>query len=174
MASWLSLEANDGAERAPGHQRSDLLGSFTFHRWNRVLPGADGGPFHTSITPEAPTSTTTRAKRGDQPAFDSNLGGLVAAILFGVAQKLYLGLNVGVAKYDAVFGGLAVLPLLMVWMYFSWAITLLGAEVAYAHQTLALYRREVRGAPASPASTVTSVKVPSPSLRYNTSPPGAS
>jgi len=86
------------------------------------------------------------------PPASALLGGLVAAILFTVAQDLYLGLNLGVSKYDAIFGGLAVLPLLMVWMYFSWAITLLGAEVAYAHQTLALYRREVRGAPAGPAA----------------------
>jgi membrane protein len=80
------------------------------------------------------------------------LGGLVAGLLFVVAQKLYLQLSVGVARYDAIFGGLAVLPLLMVWMYFSWAIALLGAEVAYAHQTLPLFRREVRGAPAGPAA----------------------
>ena len=86
------------------------------------------------------------------PAVSALLGGLVAAVLFGIAQKLYLGLNVGAARYDAIFGGLAVLPLLMVWTYFSWAITLLGAEVAYAHQTLGLYRREVRGAPAGPAA----------------------
>jgi len=86
------------------------------------------------------------------PMRSALLGGVVAAILFGIAQSLYVGMNVGVARYDAIFGGLAVLPLLMVWMYFSWAITLLGAEVAYAHQTLALYRREVRGAPAGPAA----------------------
>jgi membrane protein len=80
------------------------------------------------------------------------LGGTVAGILFGVAQRLYLGLAVGVAQYDAFFGGFAALPLLMVWIYFSWAVALLGAQVAYAHQTLPLYRREVRGAPAGPAA----------------------
>lgn len=79
-------------------------------------------------------------------------GGAVAGILFGVAQRLYVGLNVGVARYDAFFGGFAALPLLMVWIYFSWAITLLGAQVAYASQTLPLYRREVRGTPAGPAA----------------------
>jgi membrane protein len=80
------------------------------------------------------------------------LGGVVAGVLFSVAQGLYVGLSVGVAQYDAIFGGFAALPLLMVWIYFEWAITLLGAEVAYAHQTLPLYRREVRGAPAGPAA----------------------
>jgi membrane protein len=80
------------------------------------------------------------------------LGGVVAGTLFSVAQRLYVGLSIGAARYDAIFGGFAVLPLLMVWIYFEWAITLLGAEVAYAHQTLPCYRREVRGAPAGPAA----------------------
>ena len=31
-------------------------------------------------------------------------------------------------SYDAFFGGFAALPLLMVWIYFSWAIVLLGAR----------------------------------------------
>lgn len=83
------------------------------------------------------------------------LGGVVAAILFGIAQSLYLGLSVGVAQYNTIFGGFAALPLLMVWIYFEWAITLLGAQVAFAHQTLPLYQREVRGTPAGPAARET-------------------
>jgi len=80
------------------------------------------------------------------------LGGVVAAILFSLAQYGYVQFNVGVMRYNTVFGSIAFLPLLMVWIYFCWAIILLGAEVAYAHQTLALYRREVRGAPAGAAA----------------------
>jgi membrane protein len=80
------------------------------------------------------------------------LGGIVAAILFSVAQYGYVQFNVGVMRYNTVFGSIAFLPLLMVWIYVCWAIILLGAEVAYAHQTLSLYRREVRGAPAGPAA----------------------
>jgi len=83
------------------------------------------------------------------------LGGAVAGLLFSVAQRLYLGLNVGVAQYNSIFGGFAALPLLMVWIYFEWAIALLGAQVAYAHQTLPLYQREVRGTPAGPAARET-------------------
>jgi membrane protein len=79
------------------------------------------------------------------------LGGLVAGILFAVAQRVYLEFSVGAARANAVFGTFALLPLLLVWIYFSWAIILLGAEVAYAHQTLPQYRREVRGGPLGPA-----------------------
>jgi membrane protein len=80
------------------------------------------------------------------------LGGAVGGVLFSVAQRLYVGLNVGVARYDAIFAGFAWFPLLMAWIYLEWAITLLGAQVAYAYQTLPLYRREVRGTPAGPAA----------------------
>ena len=74
------------------------------------------------------------------------LGGAVAGILFTLVQGLYVGLQVGAAKYSAVFGSFAALPLIIVWIYFSWSVVLLGAEVAFAHQHLARYRREVRGA----------------------------
>jgi membrane protein len=80
------------------------------------------------------------------------LGGVVGGALFGAAQTAYVKLNVGAAKYSAIFGGFAALPLFIVWVFFSWAIFLLGAEVAYAYQTLARYRREVRGAAAGPAA----------------------
>ncbi|MCH2170976.1 YihY family inner membrane protein [Myxococcota bacterium] len=73
------------------------------------------------------------------------LGGVVAAVLVLAAQSLYLGLNIGVARYDALFGTFAALPLLFVWIYMFWAVILFGAEVTFAHQHLPLYRREIRG-----------------------------
>jgi membrane protein len=80
------------------------------------------------------------------------LGGLAAAVLFSVAQFVYQELSVGAARAGAVFGVLANGVLFLVWVYISWAIVLFGAEISYAHQTLPLYRREVRGEPASPAA----------------------
>jgi membrane protein len=79
------------------------------------------------------------------------LGGVASGALGVGAQKLYLGFSIGVAKYNALFGGFAALPLLFVWIYIFCAIMLFGAEVAFAHQNLELYRREVRGRRASPA-----------------------
>ena len=74
------------------------------------------------------------------------VGGLFAGVLFTLAQGVYLDFQVGAARYSTIFGALSVIPLFMVWVYFSWAITLLGAEVAFAYQTLPLYRREIREA----------------------------
>ncbi len=72
-------------------------------------------------------------------------GGVVAAVLFSVARYFYVDLNVGVAKYNAIFGGFAALPLVLAWIYVCWAVVLFGAEVAFASQNLNHYRREVRG-----------------------------
>jgi len=79
------------------------------------------------------------------------LGGVVAGILVLVAQDLYLGLSVGAARSNVLFGSLAWLPLLFVWMYFFWAIVLLGAEIAFAFQNLETYRVEVHGGIVEPA-----------------------
>lgn len=79
------------------------------------------------------------------------LGGVIAAVLVGFAQNAYLGLQIGVARASTVFGTFYAIPLLFVWMYCFWAIVLLGAEVAFAHQNLKHYRDEVRGHKTGPA-----------------------
>ena len=65
------------------------------------------------------------------------LGGLAAGLLFSIAQQAYQDLSIGAARAGAVFGVLANGVLFLVWIYFSWSIVLFGAEVSYAHQTLA-------------------------------------
>jgi len=78
-----------------------------------------------------------------QVRFSSALvGGLLAALGFAAAQYLYVNFSVGVARYNALFGGVAFLPLLLAWIYISWAIVLMGCEVTYAKQHLERYRRE--------------------------------
>ncbi len=79
------------------------------------------------------------------------LGAAVASLLFSVAQYFYVTFSVGAARYNALFGGFAVLPLLLVWIYLSWAIVLLGAEIANAHQSFARLRREARDQDMEPA-----------------------
>jgi membrane protein len=80
------------------------------------------------------------------------LGGVVAAVLFTGAQAAYVGFQVGSARYNALVGGIAWLPATFVWIYLSWAIVLIGAELAFAHQNLDHYRREILGAPPGSAA----------------------
>ena len=83
------------------------------------------------------------------------LGGVVGAALFGVAQVAFVAGVRESARYGAAFGALAGAAFFMVWVYWSWCVVLFGAQVAYAHQTLSLYRREVRGEAPGPAARET-------------------
>src|SRR4029434_10293049 len=56
-----------------------------------------------------------------------------------IAQWGYIAFQVGMANAQAIYGALAQLPVLMLWIYISWVTTLLGAEVAYACQHVTTY-----------------------------------
>jgi membrane protein len=73
------------------------------------------------------------------------LGALLAGTLWQLAQWCYIHFQVGVGNYNAIYGTLAVLPILMVWIYVSWLIVLFGMEVAAAHQQLHTFRWDLRG-----------------------------
>ncbi len=64
--------------------------------------------------------------------------GILAGILAGTShqmfQRVYIGFQVGVSKYNAIYGSFAAIPLFFIWMQLSWLIVLLGAKVAFAYQ----------------------------------------
>jgi membrane protein len=72
------------------------------------------------------------------------VGGVLAGTCWELAQWGYIHFQVGVAKYNAIYGTLAVLPIFMVWIYTSWLIVLFGAEMVHAIQNLKVFRRELR------------------------------
>lgn len=72
------------------------------------------------------------------------IGGIFGGTLWQIAQWSYVAFQVGVSRNNAIYGTLAAVPTLMVWIYISWLIVLLGAEVAYACQNLHAIRREIR------------------------------
>lgn len=58
------------------------------------------------------------------------LGALAAGIGWHVVQVAYLQLQIGMARYNAIYGALSQLPITLVWQYVSWVIVLAGAELA--------------------------------------------
>jgi membrane protein len=74
------------------------------------------------------------------------IGGVFGGTLWQLSQWGYLNFQVGVARYNAIYGTMAALPILMVWIYLSWMIVLLGVEMTYATQNLRSIRQDIRGA----------------------------
>lgn len=70
------------------------------------------------------------------------LAGVVAGTIFQLAQGLYVYFQIGVAKYGAIYGSFATLPLFLIWLQISWLIVLFGAELAFAHQNVDTYEFE--------------------------------
>lgn len=62
------------------------------------------------------------------------VGAVVAGTVWQLAQWAYLTFQIGAAKYNAIYGSFAQLPLFLVWVYMSWVIVLLGAEVSFVLQ----------------------------------------
>ncbi|MBV8775311.1 MAG: YihY family inner membrane protein [Deltaproteobacteria bacterium] len=62
------------------------------------------------------------------------LGGLVAAILLEIGQWAYIRFQVSAGRYQAIYGALAAVPILLTWIYIAWTIVLAGAELAAAAQ----------------------------------------
>lgn len=70
-------------------------------------------------------------------------GGLVAGLLFAALRRAF-GLYVASAPtYQSVYGAVSVVPIFLVWMYLSWAVVLLGAELTAS----ATEWRSARGRP---------------------------
>ena len=68
---------------------------------------------------------------------------VVAGSLYRLIQWTYVVFQIGVAKYNAIYGSLAALPLFLIWIQMSWLIILLGAEISFAIQNVNTYKSEI-------------------------------
>lgn len=71
---------------------------------------------------------------------EAAIGGLVAAILFEILKNGF-GLYVSyVPTYQTLYGALAAIPILLVWLHASWTTMIIGAEIAAALDMLNRHR----------------------------------
>ena len=62
--------------------------------------------------------------------------GILAGLAMHVLQLFYIYAQIWVTAYNAIYGSFAALPLVMLWVQFSWTICLFGAQLTYTNQNL--------------------------------------
>ncbi len=67
------------------------------------------------------------------------VAGIFSGTFFQLFQYLYIKGQVYLSSYNAVYGSFAIIPLLLMWLQFSWIIVLLGAELSYVVQNISKF-----------------------------------
>lgn len=62
------------------------------------------------------------------------LGALIAAVLWQLAGQVFATFMAGSTKYAAIYSGLAIAILFMIWVYIAWVILLIGVSIAFYRQ----------------------------------------
>ena len=70
------------------------------------------------------------------------ISGLICGTAFQIFQYIYISGQIWVSKYNAIYGSFAFLPLLLIWMQFSWLICLFGAVLTYSSQNVVNFNFE--------------------------------
>ena len=97
-----------------------------------------------------PSKPQTGASLAGPPLKEVAIGAVVAAVLIEVGKEAFTFYVGNISRFDALYGSVSSIIVLLIWLYFSAAVLLFGAEV------IAEYRRSTRTKPGDPtASTPT-------------------
>jgi membrane protein len=59
------------------------------------------------------------------------IGGVFAGILWAGGGSVFTSFIVSMSRYEAIYAGFAIVIVAMIWLYLSWLILLLGAQLAF-------------------------------------------
>lgn len=80
------------------------------------------------------------------PAF---IAGVLCGSVWEGAFRIYTVFNIGVTRYNKIYGTFAALPIFIIWIYISWIIVLIGAKLSNAIQHIHAYQQEFASTTAS-------------------------
>lgn len=67
------------------------------------------------------------------------ISGIFCAVAFEILQLLFLGGQIYVSKYNAIYGSFSFAMLLLIWLQLSWLLLLSGCGLTYAMQNIFSY-----------------------------------
>ena len=70
------------------------------------------------------------------------IAGVIIGVVFQLFQLLFLSGQLWITRYNAIYGTFAAIPLMLLWIQFSWFLTLIGAEISYAAQNVSKFSFE--------------------------------
>ena len=70
------------------------------------------------------------------------ISGIIAGTILQIIQYIYIDLQFGITKLNAIYGSFAAVPLFIIWIQSNWIVVLLGAELTFANQNVARYEFE--------------------------------
>ncbi len=113
-------------------------------RLQAMLPGTWMGPLLLNMVPIVLLVATFTILYRFLPNTKVNIssaliGGVCGGIGWLLIQIIYIKLQIGVARYNAIYGSFATLPLFLIWMQMGWVVFLAGAEMAFAVQVWRSY-----------------------------------
>ena len=62
--------------------------------------------------------------------------GVLAGSAFQIFQYIYIGSQIWVSRYNAIYGSFAAIPMFLLWTQISWSICLYGAQLCYVAQNI--------------------------------------
>ena len=72
-------------------------------------------------------------------------GGITAAILFEIAKYGFGFYVKEVARYETIYGTLAVIPVFLIWIYTSWVVLILGAHITFCLSSFRFMKEKLGG-----------------------------
>ena len=68
--------------------------------------------------------------------------GIIAGVLFQGLEYFYIHYQIKISAYNAIYGSFAAIPLLLLFLQFTWYICLIGCQLCYANQSVSEYAFE--------------------------------